>query len=193
MPKARGIRGYICLNKTDIAETDEVKAFASVYERAGYEVVIASAATGEGVVRLREIICGKTVAFAGLSGVGKSSLLRRITGKELETGSVSRIERGRHTTRHVELMHAAGGFVFDTPGFRALKRTPCALPICGSISPKSARFTKTAALPTATISKSPAAQCLKPLRTAESPKAGHQSYAAMFEKLKDIKEWERKD
>ena len=65
----------------------------------------------------------KTTAFAGLSGVGKSSLLSIITNGELETGSISeKISRGKHTTRHVELFELeSGGFVLDTPGFLKLK------------------------------------------------------------------------
>lgn len=191
--ESKGIRGYICLNKTDIAETDEVKAFASVYERAGYEVVIASAATGEGVVRLREIICGKTVAFAGLSGVGKSSLLRRITGKELETGSVSRIERGRHTTRHVELMHAAGGFVFDTPGFSRLEADAVRAADLWQYFPEIRALHQNCRFADCNHIKEPGCAVLKAVADGRIAESRHQSYAAMFEKLKDIKEWERKD
>jgi len=66
-------------------------------------------------------VAGKITAFAGNSGVGKSSILKHF-GFDLETGDVSKIERGRHTTRHVELFAAEnGGYVIDTPGFSLLE------------------------------------------------------------------------
>ena len=115
--ESKNIKSVICLNKTDLAGSDEAEQFMSVYQRASYPCICASAKTGEGVDEIREIIKGKTVAFAGLSGVGKSSLLKRITGIDLKTGDVSKIQRGKHTTRHVELIETSDALVFDTPGF----------------------------------------------------------------------------
>lgn len=191
--ESKGIAAYICLNKTDLADHDEIGAFASVYERAGYEVVTASAAAGEGIDRLREIICGKTVAFAGLSGVGKSSLLRRITGKQLETGTVSRIERGRHTTRHVELMRAAGGFVFDTPGFSRLEADAVRAADLWRYFPEIRALHTSCRFADCNHIKEPGCAVLEAVAGGKIAQSRHQSYAALFDKLKDIKEWERKD
>ncbi len=118
---SRDIEGIVCVNKTDLVGKAEAEEITSVYKRAGYKTVLTCAEKGEGAEALAELIKGKTTAFAGLSGVGKSSLLRLITGRELEVGGVSKIERGKHTTRHVELIKAAGGYVFDTPGFSRLE------------------------------------------------------------------------
>jgi len=112
----------ICVNKTDLAE-DPAEPVMTVraYEQAGYRAICTSARTGQGLDVLREILSGRTTALAGLSGVGKSSLLSAIEpGLHLRTGDVSeRRHEGRHTTTQVTLHPlAAGGFVADTPGIR---------------------------------------------------------------------------
>lgn len=114
------IDAVVCINKTDLAAADSLR---EIYEKAGYETVCVSAENNIGMDNLFEIIKGKTAAFAGVSGVGKSTILSCITGKSLETGEVSdKISRGRHTTRHVELFKIdGGGYVLDTPGFSSVK------------------------------------------------------------------------
>ncbi|WP_054940246.1 ribosome small subunit-dependent GTPase A [Paenibacillus ihuae] len=120
-----GLEPLIVLTKQDLA-VDEGEATAIVkelYERIGYEVMITSSLTGSGSDKLRSRLAGVISVFSGQSGVGKSTLLNRLVpGLELETGEISlRLGRGRHTTRHVELMDIGnGGFVADTPGFSQL-------------------------------------------------------------------------
>ncbi|CAH1190842.1 Small ribosomal subunit biogenesis GTPase RsgA [Paenibacillus auburnensis] len=120
-----GLEPLIVLTKQDLA-VDEGEATALVkelYERIGYEVMITSSLTGSGSDELRSRLAGVISVFSGQSGVGKSTLLNRLVpGLELETGEISmRLGRGRHTTRHVELMDIGnGGFVADTPGFSQL-------------------------------------------------------------------------
>ena len=115
-----GINAIVCINKSDLSDASELK---TIYENAGYKTVTVSAQTGEGLDELFEIIKGKTAAFAGVSGVGKSTILSSFMDTKLETGSVSeKISRGRHTTRHVELFKApGGGYVLDTPGFSSIE------------------------------------------------------------------------
>ncbi len=116
----KGMEVLVILNKTDL---DPADALYETYQKAGVPVLRASAETGAGIDALRERLKGKISAFAGNSGVGKSSLLGRIdptfTGA---VGEISdRIGRGRHTTRHVELIPFAGGYLADTPGFSAFE------------------------------------------------------------------------
>jgi len=112
----------ICVNKIDLAD-DAAACHAAVqpYLDVGYQVLFASALTGEGVSNLREILRGRTTALAGLSGVGKSSLLVAVQPSlTLRTGDVNhRRHEGRHTTAQVRLLDLEiGGFVVDTPGIR---------------------------------------------------------------------------
>ncbi|WP_151734748.1 ribosome small subunit-dependent GTPase A [Paenibacillus tengchongensis] len=123
-----GLNTLIVLTKQDLEEEDGTEDAASaqvkeLYERIGYEVLITSSFKGTGSAELRERLAGTVSVFAGQSGVGKSTLLNRLVpGLELETGEISlRLGRGRHTTRHVELMDIGGGaLVADTPGFSQL-------------------------------------------------------------------------
>jgi len=98
-------------------------ALADCYEKSGYEVLRMSAAQGEGLAACAAKLAGKVSVFAGPSGVGKSSIINMILPRaQMETGELSRkINRGRHTTRHVELLEAfPGAFVVDSPGFTSL-------------------------------------------------------------------------
>lgn len=111
----------ICINKVDLHAADELYR---IYENTGIPVIRTSAETGEGIELLFERLRGKTSAFTGNSGVGKSSLLNRlIPGIELETAEVSeKLGRGKHTTRHVELHRLEENtYVADTPGFASFE------------------------------------------------------------------------
>ena len=116
-----GIEAKIIVNKTDL-NGGMAEEIARQYGSAGYEVFRVSAKQGVGLDALKAAAQGKTIAFAGQSAVGKSSLLNALCpGLSLETGSVSRIERGRHTTRKAQLIPMQGGYLADTPGFSLLE------------------------------------------------------------------------
>jgi len=113
----------ICINKVDLVTKNEVDEIFNIYASAGYKIISTSSKTGEGMDQLRDALSGKISVFAGPSGVGKSTLLNNIQPNlELKTGDVSeKTSRGKHTTRHAELMELeAGGLVVDTPGFSSL-------------------------------------------------------------------------
>jgi ribosome biogenesis GTPase len=92
------------------------------YRRVGYKTVTVSNKTGQGISEVAEFLKGRISVLAGPSGSGKSSLLNSLEpNQKLKTGEVSeKIGRGRHTTRHVELISVRGGLVADTPGFSSL-------------------------------------------------------------------------
>lgn len=93
-----------------------------IYSNAGYEVHLSYPGKTELVEHIKELMQGKLLCLAGPSGAGKSTLLNTISGEELmETGEISRkMQRGKHTTRHVELFAFNKGYISDTPGFSSL-------------------------------------------------------------------------
>lgn len=114
---SRLCRCIIAINKCDL---DQGQQLYDIYQRAGFPTVRVSAQTGEGVDDLRALIAGKVSAFTGNSGVGKSSILNTLSPQlALQTGEVSdKLGRGRHTTRHVELIALdEQTLIADTPGF----------------------------------------------------------------------------
>lgn len=113
----------ICLNKIDLLDKAEYEDIVNIYTSAGYKVILTSSKQNKGIKDLREELKNKTTVFAGPSGVGKSTLLNHIhPGLKLQTGEIStKIARGKHTTRHAELMPVnENGWVVDTPGFSSL-------------------------------------------------------------------------
>ena len=125
--EARGLEAVICVNKVDLAQPGDVERFTEPYHVAGYPIVGTSAKRGIGLDELRTRLAGKVSAFAGPSGVGKSSLLNAIAPERLRlqerTGEISRATgKGRHTTTWTTLFQIGPDtYVADTPGIRALQ------------------------------------------------------------------------
>ncbi|WP_069998171.1 ribosome small subunit-dependent GTPase A [Cellulosilyticum sp. I15G10I2] len=118
------ITPYIVLNKIDDGKEEDYHNVVETYTQVGYEVLCLSAKKAINIELLKAKLKDRTTVFAGPSGVGKSTLLNTIEkGLSLETGEMShKIKRGKHTTRHVELIPLSmGGFVLDTPGFTSLQ------------------------------------------------------------------------
>lgn len=125
-----GLRALICLTKEDLLgeadkteEADPTEQVKQLYEEIGYDVIVTSSVSGLGTDEVRSRLAGEISVFSGQSGVGKSTLLNAmLPGLSLETSEISlKLGRGRHTTRHVELIELDnGGYVADTPGFSQL-------------------------------------------------------------------------
>jgi len=132
-----------CLNKIDLVTAAEIEALSGMLEPFPYPLLWSSAKEGVGIDRLREKLRGRSSVFAGPSGAGKSSLLNAVQpGLSLKTGEVSeKAGRGRHTTRHVELLALEpDGFVVDTPGFFKLSLTGLVPEELGALFPEFASY-----------------------------------------------------
>ncbi len=123
MMRRQDIPVVICFNKTDLTETQEQERLAEIYRDCGSEVHFLCVARGEGIEEIQRLLEGKTTVAAGPSGVGKSSLTNALQSSvQMEVGEISRkIDRGKHTTRHTELIVLRKDTYFlDTPGFSSL-------------------------------------------------------------------------
>lgn len=117
------VEPVICFTKRDGAEEGSFEHYRQVYGETGFPVIGVSAREDDSFPELTELISGKTAFLAGPSGVGKSTLINRLSSAEMDTGELSeKLGRGKHTTRHVELLPGlAGGWLVDTPGFTSLE------------------------------------------------------------------------
>ena len=113
----------ICFNKCDLVTEKQREVLRKIYELAGYELLFTSAKTQENVEKLKSVLQGKMTAVAGPSGVGKSSLINDLQDVvQMQTGGISdKIERGKHTTRHSQIIPIAENtYIMDTPGFSSM-------------------------------------------------------------------------
>lgn len=113
----------ICFNKIDLVYQEKLKEYSGIYEPAGYNVIFTCTKTKEGLGSIRSLLEGKTTTVAGPSGVGKSSIINCLQSDiTMETGTISeKIERGKHTTRHSEIIPVSHDtYIMDTPGFSSM-------------------------------------------------------------------------
>lgn len=190
----QGIEPVLVVSKTDLQDAGWLRA---IYEKAGIPFYAVSSVTGEGVEAVRPLLQGKITAFTGNTGAGKSSLLNCIDPAfGLATGEISqKLGRGRHTTRHVELLPVEGGYVADTPGFsfiqieryNMVKKED--LQFCfREFSPylQSCRFVSCSHV------KEKGCAVLEAVEKGQISPSRHESYVAMYNEVKDIKEWQLK-
>ncbi len=120
--ESNNIKVIVALNKIDLVSEEEKEKLKKRINSIGYEVLFINAKKGIGIEALKERLSNNVTVLCGPSGAGKSTLINTLTNKEhMETGEVSeKIGRGKHTTRHSELIEVSNGYIVDTPGFSTL-------------------------------------------------------------------------
>ncbi|PRR78974.1 putative ribosome biogenesis GTPase RsgA [Clostridium liquoris] len=116
------LKSIVCFNKIDLLQQWENEEIVSMIQSAGYETIFLNAKKGYGIDSIREKLKDNVTVLCGPSGVGKSTILNSLAGRDImETGIISeKLKRGKQTTRHSELIEIEGGFLVDTPGFSSL-------------------------------------------------------------------------
>lgn len=191
----REVSVILCVNKCDL---DPAVDLIRIYKNAGFQVIRASAETGEGVEKLRQLIKGKLVAFTGNSGVGKSSMLNRLCPElALATGEVSeKLGRGRHTTRHVELYDLGDDtFVADTPGFSSFDTDQMEVLLKENLQyafPDFEAYLGSCQFHDCTHRKEPGCAVRQAVEDGKIEKTRYDSYLRLYEKASQIKQWELK-
>lgn len=192
--EAAGVLPLICINKQDLDEK-RASAIKEIYDTTGYTVIMASAKEETGLEELKAVLKDKITALAGNSGVGKSSLLNRLSEAfSLETGSVSdKTRRGRHTTRHTELLELPfGGYVFDTPGFSSYASEGITAEELVQFFPEIARVTHPCRFVGCAHIAEPGCAVKEALSEGKIAPERYESYQALYQALKQIKPWEIK-
>jgi ribosome biogenesis GTPase len=191
----KGIEPFIVFSKVDLKLNEELYA---IYRKAGFKVFVVSIFDDKEIEKFKQLLSNKVSVFAGSSGVGKSSLLNKIFPKlGLKTGDISeRNQRGKHTTRYTQLFALEnGGYVADTAGFSSLESTQLE-----HISKEDLQFAFREFKPFINTCKFTGCShinikgcaIIDAVNSGVIQKQRYDSYVAMYNDVKDFKEWDSK-
>lgn len=182
----------ICFNKQDIATSEEKESLRRAYETCGYQVLFISALENEGLEEVRGLLHGKTTTLAGPSGVGKSSLINKLApAANMETGAISeKIERGRHTTRHSEII-ALGEetYLVDTPGFTSLDISEITKEELGRYYPEFIQYEPLCKFRGCAHMSEPSCGVKDAVEAGKISRVRYENYRVLYQELKEVKRY----
>ena len=183
-----GLSVAICFNKSDLCEDEEL---IKAYQTAGFKVILTSALEHSGIETLGDFLKDEITVFAGNSGVGKSSLINELMMREVfETGKVSqKLERGRHTTRHSELVQLPfGGYIIDTPGFSSFDVNTIPLENLAAMFREFTDFMGDCRFPDCSHRSEPDCSVRRAVNEGRIAKSRHESYVQINGEVKAARE-----
>ncbi len=189
------LRVIICINKIDL-EDDIANNIRDAYSLAGYKCIEISSVKNIGYELLQEELKNHTSVFAGQSGVGKSTILNHVMDSwVMETGSVSnKIERGKHTTRHAEILELKyGGYIADTPGFSSFELADIQYNELESYYPEFRNHLNTCKFTSCSHITEPECQIREAVERGEIDNNRFQRYTQLYKNLKDIPQYKTKN
>ena len=182
----------ICFNKIDLEGFRQSEDICRSYTKSGYEVLFISAESGYGIHTLEAVIKGKTTVFAGPSGVGKSSTLNSLfPDANVQTGGLSeKIQRGKHTTRHSELMFVDDyTYIMDTPGFSSLYTEGIEADNLKLYFPEIAAYTGTCKFNMCNHISEPGCLVKEAVGDGRISKMRYDDYVMIYNELKEKRKW----
>lgn len=187
-----GIPPVILFNKKDLAREGQQEEILRRYVNTGYTMLFVSAKRGEELWQVRTVLKGKTTTVAGPIGVGKSSLINRLqTAERLQTGEISeKIERGRHTTRHTQLLPVEENtYILDTPGFSSIELFDLRKEELGDLFPEIASRADGCRFAGCSHLTEPDCAVKEALERGEISEGRYENYRLFYEELKNRKEF----